>query len=440
MLPEPRAASRKHRYDGEGRRIEKVAGSATTQWLYNGSDLYAQYGASWASAAALYTGGTDLPLIQAASSGGSFGAATYYYQDGLGSVVGLSNNQGSTTQTQRFDAWGNPLSGTIPQSAQYGFTGREPDETGLVYYRARYYSPSIGRFVSADPSGLAAGINPYAYAGDNPVNLTDPSGLLARQAAGTVMTYYGEASDWASSVNLGTRLGGAAQLAGGVVEGGVGVTGIGAGLATSEVGVGIPIAAAGFAALSLGADQASTGLQTLLTGQRETSLLNQGLQAAGASPQQAGVGEVAVNSLLTGGVAVGTSVVESAALAAANGAAPITNLAAEGATTSVFWTGNGSRAVADAWASANGGQTLSMSKFAVSETATAEAAQSASLSFAQAASGNVTVFQSASFVPVNGIWATTEFPALMANPNVTGVTYNILNGSGATICTILCPK
>jgi len=115
-------------------------------------------------------------------------------------------------------------------------------------------------------------------------------------------------------------------------------------------------------------------------------------------------------------------------------------VAAEGATTSVFWTGNGTRAVADAWASANGGQTLSMSQFAVSETATAEAAQSASLSFTQAASGNVTVFQSASFVPVNGIWATTEFPALMANPNVTGVTYNILNGSGATICTIFCPK
>jgi hypothetical protein len=109
-------------------------------------------------------------------------------------------------------------------------------------------------------------------------------------------------------------------------------------------------------------------------------------------------------------------------------------------TGSVFWTGNGTRAVADSWASANGGQTLSMSQFAVGEAATPQAVQSASLSFAQSASGNVTVFQSASFVPVNSIWATTEYPALLANPNVTGITFNILDNSGATIGSIFCPK
>jgi hypothetical protein len=81
-----------------------------------------------------------------------------------------------------------------------------------------------------------------------------------------------------------------------------------------------------------------------------------------------------------------------------------------------------------------------MSEFAVGEAATPQAVQGASLSFAQSAAGNVTVFQSASFVPVNSIWATTEFPALLANPNVTGITYNILNESGVTICTIFCPK
>ena len=59
-------------------------------------------------------------------------------QDGLGSVVAVSDQTGTATGTQRFDAWGNILAstGTIPQ---YGYTGREPDETGLVYYRARYY-------------------------------------------------------------------------------------------------------------------------------------------------------------------------------------------------------------------------------------------------------------------------------------------------------------
>ncbi len=61
------------------------------------------------------------------------------------------------------------------QSLQY--TGRENDGNGLYYYRARYYSPVLGRFISKDPLGFAGGINPYVYASDNPINLTDPLGL-----------------------------------------------------------------------------------------------------------------------------------------------------------------------------------------------------------------------------------------------------------------------
>ena len=58
------------------------------------------------------------------------------------------------------------------------FTGRELDRsTGLYYYRARYYDPEIGRFLSEDPLGFEAGVNFYAYVGNNPVNANDPSGL-----------------------------------------------------------------------------------------------------------------------------------------------------------------------------------------------------------------------------------------------------------------------
>ncbi|HEV2147523.1 MAG TPA: RHS repeat-associated core domain-containing protein [Longimicrobiaceae bacterium] len=58
------------------------------------------------------------------------------------------------------------------------FTAREYDpETGLYYYRARYYDPALARFISEDPIGLEGGINPYAYAGNDPVNFTDPFGL-----------------------------------------------------------------------------------------------------------------------------------------------------------------------------------------------------------------------------------------------------------------------
>lgn len=94
-------------------------------------------------------------------------------------MVALTNNLGGTDATQRFDAWGNQIASTGTQS-RYGYTGREPDETGLVFYRARYYDPSIGRFTQRDPIGLNGGINQYAYVNGNPVNFTDPDGLLAK--------------------------------------------------------------------------------------------------------------------------------------------------------------------------------------------------------------------------------------------------------------------
>jgi len=118
--------------------------------------------------------------------------------------VAVSDQTGTATGTQRFDAWGQMLAstGTIPQ---YGYTGREPDETGLVYYRARYYDPTIGRFTQRDPIGLHGGINQYAYVGGNPVNLTDPDGLTPLDPASTINlvaanTYVPTLTDTASAI------------------------------------------------------------------------------------------------------------------------------------------------------------------------------------------------------------------------------------------------
>jgi RHS repeat-associated protein len=88
------------------------------------------------------------------------------------------------TGATRYDAWGTPtgLTGTIPQ---YGYTGREPDATGLIYYRARYYDPTLGRFISRDPTGFAGGdINLYTYVRNNPVNFDDPSGEFVQLLVG----------------------------------------------------------------------------------------------------------------------------------------------------------------------------------------------------------------------------------------------------------------
>ncbi|MDI1348680.1 RHS repeat-associated core domain-containing protein [Aquabacterium sp.] len=187
-------------YDDSGRRISKATGGTTTQWTYDGQDIYAEYTDKWATPSAVYTSGgaTDDPVIKATITAtgtgpGSYGPALYYHADGLGSVVGTSNNADASTQTQRFDAFGNKLDGTIAQIAQYGYTGREPDEAGLVYMRARYYSPQFGRFVSRDPAGLQGGINAYAYCGNNPTNCTDPSGLMPQSALSSFVdsSYFG---------------------------------------------------------------------------------------------------------------------------------------------------------------------------------------------------------------------------------------------------------
>jgi RHS repeat-associated protein len=161
-------------YDGEGRRIRKTVDATATDYRYDGPDIVGEH-PGWAGQPTVYLHGPgmDDPLIRWTPATSS---AESYHQDGLGSVVAMTNQAGEITATARYDAWGNTLAstGTIPR---YGYTGREPDATGLIYYRARYYDPTVGRFTQRDPIGMQGGLNPYAYVGGNPVNFTDPLGL-----------------------------------------------------------------------------------------------------------------------------------------------------------------------------------------------------------------------------------------------------------------------
>lgn len=105
------------------------------------------------------------------------GGTTSFLTDDLGSTVALTNASGATTASYAYAPYGaTSESGTDGWPMQ--FTGRENDlATNLYYYRARYYSPQLGRFISQDPIGLGGGINFYAYVDGNPISETDPSGL-----------------------------------------------------------------------------------------------------------------------------------------------------------------------------------------------------------------------------------------------------------------------
>ncbi len=102
----------------------------------------------------------------------------------MGSITGIIDSSGNLVQTYRYDSFGNILNQTGTLEQPFTFTGREFDEeTGLYYYRARYYDPRIGRFLQQDPIWNN---NLYSYCGNNPLNLIDPYGLVGM--------YRGEAS------------------------------------------------------------------------------------------------------------------------------------------------------------------------------------------------------------------------------------------------------
>jgi RHS repeat-associated protein len=127
----------------------------------------------------LYGLNIDAVMAQDSSTGMLWALA-----DRLGSIDTITDASGNVVDKRTFDSFGRVLSETNPLvSFRYGYTGRERDlESGLSYYRARYYDPNVGRFISVDPLGFGAGdTNLYRYVGNSSTMATDPTGMFSLQ-------------------------------------------------------------------------------------------------------------------------------------------------------------------------------------------------------------------------------------------------------------------
>jgi RHS repeat-associated protein len=161
------------KYDPFGRRVYKSSSAGTSIFAYDGDNLIEEVNASGA-VVARYTQGQNIdePLAMYRS-----GATSYYEQDGLGSVTSLTNGAGALAQTYTFDSFGKTTNATGSLTNPFQYTAREFDsETGLYYYRARYYDPNAGRLISEDPIAFDGDINFYRYVRNSPVAFNDPTG------------------------------------------------------------------------------------------------------------------------------------------------------------------------------------------------------------------------------------------------------------------------
>jgi RHS repeat-associated protein len=178
-------------YDGDGNRVKKTEGGQTVLYV----NKYYEKNLTTAEITTYYYHGDKTVAKRTATT------VQYIHQDHLAGSSVVSSSGGALVNSVKFYPFGSTRSGDVPTDKK--FTGQRLDSTGLYYYGARYYDPSIGRFISpdlivksyADPQTL----NRYAYVLNNPLKYVDPTGLLVRigssdpsdlgDLAGDIQTY-----------------------------------------------------------------------------------------------------------------------------------------------------------------------------------------------------------------------------------------------------------
>jgi RHS repeat-associated protein len=163
-------------YDPLGRLQQTTAGTTVTQFLYEGTNLVAEYSGAGTTASVLrryvHGPGTDDPIVW--YEGPGFTTRNSLHADERGSVIAQTDATGAAA-IYTYGPYGEPTPSWT--GSRFRYTGQTTiPEAQLYYYKARVYSPSLGRFLQTDPIGTKDDLNLYAYVGSDPLDRADPTG------------------------------------------------------------------------------------------------------------------------------------------------------------------------------------------------------------------------------------------------------------------------